>query len=378
MTELDDNRVAGDARAPVDGRAVVSGRRTRRRSSGRQLREVRRRRVGAPSSGDEFLDRVQVFLDAEAGCGAPMRIDGLTRIGAGRSRENFVFDAVWREDGREVREPMIVRRDPRGGLLETDRGVEFTVLRALEATDVPAPRARWLDATGEWLGRPSLVMRREPGVCDYFVVNGDRPGSARLRLAERFCDLLAQVHLVDWETAGMGAFLDDPGPSAAIVELDRWEAVLRRDQLEAYPELELAMVWLRDSAPRSPATVLVHGDFKPGNVLLEGDEITALLDWELAHLGDPMEDLGWVTQPLRVKEHLIPGVWERRDLFERYARATGFEVDETSVAWWSVFASYKTAVMQVSGLRAFVEGRCDTPYQPTAAVLRTLLDSIAF
>jgi aminoglycoside phosphotransferase (APT) family kinase protein len=339
---------------------------------------MRRSRVDNPTSDDEFLGRVQAFLDAQTDCGAAVRIDSLKRIRAGRSRENFVFDAVWQKDGTEVREPLIVRRDPRGGLLETDRGVEFAVLQAMEATNVPAPRPRWLDATGASFGRPSLVMRRESGSCDYFVVNGDRPVSARVRLAEQFCDLLAQVHLVDWQEAGMGAFLENPGPAASVVELNRWEAVLRRDQLEAYPELELAMVWLRDGAPRSPATVLVHGDFKPGNVLLDGDQIVALLDWELAHLGDPMEDLGWVTQPLRVKEHLIPGAWQRPELFERYARTTGFEVDERSVAWWSVFASYKTAVMQVSGLRAFVEGRCDTPYHPTAPVLRTLLDSIAF
>jgi aminoglycoside phosphotransferase (APT) family kinase protein len=289
-----------------------------------------------------------------------------------------VFDAVWREGGHDVREPLIVRRDPLGGLLETDRATEFAVLRALQASAVPAPLPRWIDATGTSLGRPSLVMRRESGSCDYFVVNGERPLSERVRLAERFCDLLAEVHLVDWRTTGMAAFLTDPGPMASVTELERWEAVLRRDQLEAYPELELAKVWLLANAPRSSTTVLVHGDFKPGNVLLDGERMTALLDWELAHLGDPMEDLGWVTQPLRMKEHLIGGAWEHRELFDRYTRATGREVDEMSVAWWRVFASYKTAVMQVTGLRAFVEGRCDTPYQPTAGVLRTLLDSIAF
>ena len=276
-----------------------------------------------------------------------------------------------------MREPLIVRRDPLGGLLETDRAVEFAVLRSLEPTAVPAPRARWLDVTGASLGRPSLVMRREPGVCDYFVVNGDRPLAERIALAGQFCDLLAEIHRVDWRGLGMGTFLDDPGPCAAFAELDRWEATLRRDQLEPYPELELALGWLRSSAPRATTTVLVHGDFKPGNVLLEGRRIVALLDWELAHLGDPMEDLGWVTQPLRTREHLIPGAWERRQLFDRYAAATGAPVDEASVAWWNVFACYKTAVMQVSGLRSFTEGRCDEPYRPTAPVLGALLDAVA-
>lgn len=151
--------------------------------------------------------------------------------------------------------------------------------------------------------------------------------------------------------------------------------VLRRDQCEPLPELAVAATWLRERAPRSAGTVLVHGDFKPGNVLLAGGEPTALLDWELAHLGDPMEDLGWVTQPLRQDEHLIPGAWERADLFARYRAATGRDVDEAGVAWWNVFACCKTAVMQVSGLRAFLEGRSPELYRPTHAVLAALLEA---
>ena len=164
-----------------------------------------------------------------------------------------------------------------------------------------------------------------------------------------------------------------PGHPPALAALDGWEAILRRDQLEAYPELDLAAGWLRAHAPTSPRTVLVHGDFKPGNVLLVDGAIVALLDWELAHLGDPHEDLGWVTQPLRTREHFIPGAWERDELLGCYEELSGRPVDHDAVAWWNVLASYKTAVMQVSGLRAFVEGRSDELYQPSAAVLDQLL-----
>jgi aminoglycoside phosphotransferase (APT) family kinase protein len=329
--------------------------------------------VGA--SEEEVVEQLQAFLARQLGAERPFRIENVVRIAVGRSRENWLFDLVRPDAAGEIREELIVRRDPPGGLLETDRALEFALLRALEDSTVPAPHARWLDAEGAWLGSPSLVMRREPGICDYFVLNGDRPLDERVALAKRFCDLLVAVHAVDWRGAGIGDLLEDPGESAALAELERWEAILRRDQLEAYPELELAHAWLRAHAPRSPGTVLVHGDFKPGNVLLlANDEIGALLDWELAHLGDPWEDLGWVTQPLRTREHLVPGAWEREDLFDRYQRVTGLEVDGGAVAWWNVFACYKTAVMQVTGLRSFVERRCDEPYRPTAPVLRTLLD----
>jgi aminoglycoside phosphotransferase (APT) family kinase protein len=327
------------------------------------------------SEGD-IRSRLDAFLLARLGADARPRLGAVQRVATGRSRENWMFDATWEQGRSTVTESLIVRRDPAGGLLETDRSVEFAVLRALDGSGVPAPRVRWLDAGGHELGRPSLVMVREPGECDYFVLNGDRPLAERVRLAEGFCRMLAAVHAVDWRSGDLGEVLGDPGAAAAVAELDGWEAVLRRDQLEPYPELELAARRLRSTAPRAPRTVLVHGDFKPGNVLLVDGAPGALLDWELAHLGDPHEDLGWVTQPLRRREHLIDGAWEREDLFRCYEAATGTTVDRDAVRWWNAFACFKTAVMQVSGLRSYVEGRCEEPYQPTAAVLDTLLDLV--
>ena len=321
---------------------------------------------------DEIQAQIEAFLAARLGPDA--RAEGVRRVGVGRSRENWLFDAVWPGPQSVQREALIVRRDPLGGLLETDRGDEFAVLKGLETTAVPAPRVRWLDATGRELGRPSLVMVRERGECDYFVVNGERPLPDRLALARQFCELLATVHGVDWQALGMDEFLADPGPGAALAEVTAWETILRRDQVEPYPEMDLAAHWLRAHAPLSPKTVLIHGDFKAGNVLLEDGAIVALLDWELAHLGDPHEDLGWITQPLRTREHLIPQAWERDDLLDYYQQLTGLEVDNEAVTWWNVLACYKTGVMQASGLRSYVEGRADELYQPSADVLRTLLE----
>lgn len=324
----------------------------------------------------EIRSRLESFLCARLGAAARPRIEDVHRVSVGRSRENWLFEATWLDGGTEVRESLIVRRDPLGGLLETDRAVEYAVLAALQATPVPAPAVRWLDADGAELGRPSLVMVREAGECDYFVLNGERPLADRVALARRLCALLVTVHRADWAAAGLGDVFDDPGTDAAMVELAGWEAILRRDQLEPYPELELALRGLRATAPRSVRTVVVHGDFKAGNVLLRGGEPGTLLDWELAHLGDPHEDLGWITQPLRTREHLIAGAWERDDLLSYYEELTGWAVDRGTVRWWNALACFKTAVMQISGLRSYVEGRCDELYQPTAAVLGTLLDLV--
>ncbi len=323
---------------------------------------------------DDVLRQLETFVRKRL-C-PETTIQGFSRVSTGRSRQNWIFDAVWQHEGTTKREPLIVRRDPLGGLLETDRGVEFNLLQALESAPIPTPQVRWLDPQGAELGRPCLVMVRMAGTCDYYALNGDEPLESRVDLARRLCSLLAEVHRVDWQRIGLADTLTDPGPMASLVALNGWEAILARDQLEPYPEMELCAQWLRANAPRSLRTVLVHADFKVGNVLLDDDgEIVALLDWEIAHLGDPHEDLGWVTQPLRTKEHFIKGTWERAELLDHYEKASGYPVDHDAVRWWNVLAAYKTAVMQASGLRAFVEGRSDEHYQPSAPVLKALINA---
>jgi len=160
--------------------------------------------------------------------------------------------------------------------------------------------------------------------------------------------------------------------------VDHWESELRRIQLEPEPELEFILSWLRQNAPLSEVTTLVHGDFKAGNVLLSADTdvVTAVLDWETAHLGDPREDLGWVTNPLRAREHQIPGSWEPADLLQRWSERTGFTADTEAVRWWSVLANLKLSVIVLSGGFAFIEGRLDRVHQSPVGIFRLMLDQI--
>jgi len=318
---------------------------------------------------------IEAFLRRRFPETTDLEVGEVTRIQTGLSRENWVFDVRVREDQRTVTHPLIVRRDPEGGLLDSDRHTEFEVLRALEPSSIPAPRAIWLDPDGSELGRPSLVMERGSGTCDYFAINGERPLARRVALAERFCDLLAEIHRLDWKALGLDRILPDPGPEAARVALDAWVAVLRSDQVEPLPELELIIDWLAAHLPRSQRTVLVHGDFKAGNMLLgEDDQVALLLDWELTHLGDPLDDIGWITQPLRTREHLIEGVWDREQLFERYAVRSGIAVDLQSVRWWNTMACFKTAVMQVTGLNAYLADRTDILYRLTNGCVLAAFD----
>lgn len=320
-------------------------------------------------------EELKAWLGEEL-CDPGLRIEGLRRTSVGYSRENWVFDAIWQADGKLCRQAFIARRDPAGSVLETDRRLEFAILDALAASSVPVPKVRWLDAEGARLGRPSIVMDLADGVCDYLALNGDRPLDRRLAIAHRLYDRLADIHRVDWRALGLDAVLGNPGNKAAPAALDYWEAELRRVQLEPEPELELVVAWLRERAPDNEVVTLVHGDFKPGNVLMQGDEVALVLDWETAHLGDPLEDIGWVTNPLRAGEHRIPGAWEPSDLIARWSGRTGFAADPAAVRWWNVLANFKQAMTVLTGKHAFADGRFDRILHEPVAIYRLLFNLI--
>lgn len=303
-----------------------------------------------------------------------IRIEDLRRVSEGYSRENWIFEGRWIEDGEEVHVPLILRRDPVGSLLETERQTEHEVLQPLSRSGLPVPRALWLDGDGELLGRPSMVMVREQGECDWFVLNSDRPIEDRVQIARSLVSLLAEIHKVDWRGLGLDEVLVDPGSMASVAELDNWASQLEDSRLEAHPELDLVISWLKSRAPTSQATVLVHGDYKPGNALLIGDDVSVMLDWELAHLGDPLEDLGWITNPYRAREHQIPGRWEQEEIVEHYQRVSGFQVARDELLWWQVFSCFKLSTIILNGVSAFVNGKFDVIFQVPTSLYRVMYE----
>lgn len=298
---------------------------------------------------------------------------GLSRAAGGLSRENWSFDASWTDADGQHAHRMMLMRDAAGTLLKTEREREFDVLKALAGTAVAAPVVHWMDRNGYFLGAPSVVMERMPGYCDYMVLNGSRPLPERLQLAHAFLKLLVEIHQVDWRAKGLGERLGVPVESPAKAELAQWEVEYRRVQLEPFPELDYVLSWLSQTAPSAAAIVLVHGDFKPGNALIEGTGITAKLDWETAHLGDPLEDLGWITNPVRRREHQIAGHWERKQICDAYTKMTGRAVCEAHLTWWNVFSCWKLSVLQLTAVNEFVAGRYDRVFQTPTWLFRPML-----
>jgi aminoglycoside phosphotransferase (APT) family kinase protein len=313
-------------------------------------------------------ERIQTYLASKLNTPGGVAISGLHRIPGGASRETWSFDAGWREDGRDVQRGFVLRRDPDASLLETDRNVEFAVMDAVGRDDIPVPSMYWLENDGSVLDRPFFVMERIDG-CETSpskVLMDPRFFPNRGRLAEQFVEILASIHAFDWRAGGLD-FLGAPPAEdqCGITEIEKWEAVIDRDALEPQPVVRAGLRWLRrHQPPPAERIVLVHADYRTGNFLCNADgEIKGVLDWEMTHLGDPIEDVAWACiRPWRwLGDEQIGGLMAREDFFKRYEEASGFAVTEEAVRFWEVLGNVKLAAIFLTGARSFCDGRTRSP-----------------
>ena len=309
-------------------------------------------------------ERVAEYLQSRLPEAAEIAVQDVKRLPGGASRETWSFDARWREGGAEVARAFVLRRDPDASLLETDRDTEFRVMEAVWSQGVPVPRMYWLEPDPAWLERPFFVMERVDGceVSAQKLLYEPRFVAVHDRIARSFVDVVAQIHALDWRSLGLECLVP-PADAAAcgMTEIERWEAVVDRDSLEPQPLLRAAFRWLRHHLP-PPAQriVLVHADYRTGNFLFdESGEIKAFLDWEMAHLGDPLEDIAWACiRPWRwAGDERIGGLMPREEFYRLYEGASGLTVHRESVRFWEVLGNVKLAAIFLTGARSFCDGR---------------------
>ncbi|GGZ92904.1 phosphotransferase family protein [Streptomyces echinoruber] len=248
----------------------------------------------------------------------------------------------------------VVRRPPLGHVLATahDMRREHRVLSALHPTSVPVPRPVLLCEDEEVLGAPFYVMDFVPGT-PYRTADQLAPlGPERTRGAVlSLVDTLVDLHAVDPREVG----LDDFGRPEGFLDrqLRRWGKQLAASRSRELPGIDELHAALGRDLPRSPAPTVVHGDYRLDNVLLDDDDrITAVLDWEMSTLGDPLTDLGLLVMysvPLHLPDSPVsttasaPGHPEPGELVQRYAARSGRDVSQ--VAWYTAFAWFKLAVI---------------------------------
>ena len=275
------------------------------------------------SGADDLAVMLSSRLDAE--------ITELTRLSGGASRETWRF----RADGV----PRIVQRQRAGD--ERNMLIEAAVVAAAGASGVPAPRLIVADEGDD--GLAYMVLEAIDGETIARKLQRDAEyARARSVLTPQLGTALAAVHSMEpvegLETVDPIAFYTDV--------LDNLVAA---GTGSPQPMLELVRRWLIDHRPPSVEPVVVHGDFRLGNLIVGDDGLRAVIDWELAHLGDPMEDLGWLcVKAWRFgQQPPVAGLGQYAELFDAYTGAGGGEVDADAVRWWEVLGTWKWAVMCV-------------------------------
>lgn len=308
-------------------------------------------------SDPALAERIEAYLKSAQGRSA--RVVGLERIHGGASRETY---RVKLEEGGAARS-FILRRDPVSSLIETERTVEFAAYRAFHRTAVPVPEALAFEQDTQWLERPFFLMEEATGTAGSFLQPG-LFGEHADEIGRQFFSTLGEIAKADPEALGLE--WERPAPDACWQrELNYWEKVLDEDEREPEPIARAAIRWMRRNPPPPAQRVgVVHGDYRTGNFLWDGaGTITAVLDWEMAHLGDPLEDLGWAIDPLwaGIDPSRPGGTCARADAIAHWEKASGLKADPKALRWWEMFGAFKGLIIWISAAAEVADGKNTDP-----------------
>jgi aminoglycoside phosphotransferase (APT) family kinase protein len=286
----------------------------------------------------------------------------LSRIHGGASRETFRVRIDVAQHGERG---LIFRRDPVSTLIETEREVEFAAYRSFMNSSVPVPGALFLERELEWLERPFFVMEEIEGCTAGSILASDPYGPHRAKIGEQFFTILGHIAKRDAMSSELARHVPAPKPDGAWAqELAKWEKVVDEDELEPQPIVRAAVRWMRRNPPPPAQRIsVVHGDYRTGNFLFDGTgTIRAVLDWEMAHLGDPLEDLAWALDPLWSSDRVHPGGMLTREAgIAVWEKASGLKADPAALRWWSMFAAFKGAAIWISSAKEFQAGANTDP-----------------
>lgn len=320
-----------------------------------------------PRNAQDVTERLGRLLAANGVSGA---VANVRRMGGGASKEQFLFHLL--DEAGEVTERLVLRMDPLEGIVETSRAREAQVIKAITGI-VPAPSVAFVDPDGRYMGQPAMITRfvhgdtkprdSTSGPSGVGIVIGER---AAARLIPQYFDNLVAIHAFDCSGADLSAYaVPQAGTTeAALWQLNFWERVLVDDAVDPSPLLTYTANWLRQRVPICAEPVLLHGDYRLGNFMFDEDtlEMTAVLDWELAHFGDFHEDVSYSLEPLFCSrnaqgEPLVASMITVDAFLEGYAARSGRTIDPVVLHWYRVLNGFKLSLMNfASGVRAARDG----------------------
>ena len=307
------------------------------------------------------------FLAARWRPGA--EVTAMAHIPGGASRETWRLTARAPDETRG----MVVRIDPETSLIDTDRRIEYRAMEAAWRAGLPAPEPLFLEEDLQWLGRPFSISAEVSGCQTSAELI---PPDHREALGRAKWTLMGQLAALDVANLGLDGVMRPTTPeTCAMEELDYWAGVIVADELHPNPVAHAAIRWLRrQPPPPAQKLCLVHGDYRTGNFLYSPEgELKAILDWEMAHIGDPLEDLAWSMDPLwcwtdtQHAGRLLP----HKDAVRAWETGSGLTVDPQAFRWWQVFAALKGLGIWISSSEDFHSGTTQAPILAIAGWLMT-------
>ena len=296
---------------------------------------------------DLLREALQNFLRSH---GTPhVSVTRLRELSGGASCRVYAFEL---DSGPPA---LVLRLDRAGGGVDGTRREEYALLDAAARAGVTVPRVHFFGDESAGLGGAFFVMDLVPGeALARRLLRDERYAGTRRALPRDLGRELARLHSIDPLSPSL-SFLSARAPASddprryALAEVERYRQIL--DLMSAdqpYPLLRLTARWLEQHAPEVRRPALVHGDFRIGNVMFDERGLTAVLDWELAHVGDPIEDLGWLcvrTWRFGNDELAAGGLCTREELAKHYGEAGGESFEPATLAWWELFGNWKWAVI---------------------------------
>jgi aminoglycoside phosphotransferase (APT) family kinase protein len=326
----------------------------------------------------QLRERLADFLQAQTK--RRWTLGAFTRYASGFSW--ITLGVAAREEGSGGGRGLILRLGPAYGLFAPYSAMpQYAALKALEDSSVPVPKAYWWSDDATILGAPFFVSERVEGAAPVPWMGRNGTGfeeGYRRSVGTQFVEALADLHKCRWNGKSGFELNDTTCDNAASRQVEFWEQGQSRWALKPYPMLTWAFRWLRKNLPTAPRVSLVHGDYRLGNFLEKDGRITAILDWELVHLGDPHEDLGWAFLPqYSGGSGLVCRLLPKDEFIALYERAAGFKVRPESLHFYLIFSLVKLALTHIAAVRCFEEGRFNDLRMPAmgtqvAPVLRQI------
>lgn len=262
--------------------------------------------------------------------------------------------------GAQAQELILRLGDPAGLFAPYRTEPEYLALFTLAAVpDLPIPRVVLRSDDVSILGAPFIVTQRVPGDTPTPWSDSFRNESQREALGRQFSEVLGALHAFDWRATPLMAWAHGlTEKNTASLETRRWAEECGYLDAKLPPAMHHALRWLEANAPEAKQLVVVHGDYRVGNFLRQGARITAILDWELVHLGDPHEDLAWAgLRAFAPGSTRVGGLVDREEFHAHYSARSGIPVDLRTLHYYEVMMQFKSAAMLLGAARRVQAGR---------------------